>query len=93
MLDDVGDLFSITAVDLVDLFDETAVGLHESRVEAVLLGEAFEVGHAHARVQIVGAGGQDVFARTRILVGDDWIYVGIEEHRLEPFQQCLHRLA
>ena len=93
MLHDLRDLFSIAAADLVDLLDETTVRLHESRVETVLLGEAFEVGHADAGVEVVGTGCEDVFPRTGILVGHDRIDVRIEEHRLETFQERVNRFA
>ena len=40
VLDDLGDLLRVAAVDLVDLLDQLAVALHQPRVQAVLLVEA-----------------------------------------------------
>ena len=84
VLDDLGDVAAVLLVDTVDLFLEFALLLHEPRVESVLFGETFQVGHRHVRVQVVGARLEDVLAGTRRLVGDDRIDVGIEEHRLQP---------
>ena len=64
MLDDLGDLLVVAAADLVDLFDELCRCVFTRReLSPYLLGEALEVGHADAGVQVVGAGGQDVLAR------------------------------
>ena len=53
--DDRGDLGVVAAADLVDLLDQLAVPLDQPRVQAVLLGEALQVGHRHAGIQVVGA--------------------------------------
>ena len=45
----------------------------------------------HADVEVVGAGGEDVLARRRRLVGDHRIDGGVEEHRLQPRQQRVER--
>ena len=73
----------VAAADAVDLFDEPAVLLDQPRVERIALVEALEVGHRHARVEIVGARLQDVLAGARRLAGDDRIDVQVEEVRLQ----------
>ncbi len=87
------DLRAVAAVDLVDLLDELAVALHQPRVQAVLLDEAFQIGHRDAGVEVVGAGLQDVLSRPGRLVGHDRIDGRIEEHRLEPRERRVERLA
>ena len=94
MLHNPGDLLRVTAVDLVDLLGELAVRLHEARIEPVFFGEPFHVIHRDAAgVQVVRARGQDVFARRRRFRRDARIDVGIEEHRLEPREHRVKRLA
>ena len=71
----------------VDLFHEFAGRvLHQPRVERVLFLEALQVGHAHAVVEVVGAGLQDVAIALRALGGDHGFEGGIEQRGLEALQ-------
>jgi hypothetical protein len=91
--DDAHDLIVVEATDPVDLLDEAPVTLHQPRVQRVTLGEALEVGHHHAVVQVVGAGLQDVAPARGRLVRGHRIERRVEEHRRETRHQLLGRLA
>jgi hypothetical protein len=94
VLHDGRDLRGAAAADLVHLLDERAVRLDEARVEAVLLGEAVEIGHRDAAgVEVVGAAREDIPALGRRLVRDDRVDARIEEHRLQAREGGVERLA
>ena len=59
----------------------------------MLLVKAADVLHRDADIQVVGARREDVLSRSGRLVGDDRIDGKVEEHRLQPFQQCLERFT
>ena len=93
VLDDLGDLRPVPAVDAIHLFDDRAVPFHEARVQRIPLVEALQILHRHADVQIVRAFCEDVPARRRRLGRDAWIDVRVEEARFEPRQQPIERFT
>ena len=93
MADDAADGGVVAAADAVDLLDEAGRGLHQPRVQLVALGEAVEVGEGDAVVQVVGAGGEDVLPRRRVLARHHRLERRVEQHRGQAIDEALDRLA
>ena len=65
--DDLGDLLRVAAVDAGRPLRRAGRSVFTRReFSPYLLGEALQVGHADAGVEVVGAGGEDVLARPRM---------------------------
>ena len=86
-------LWPVLPVDPVHLFDQLTVSVEQPRVQAVTLVESLELVHRDVDVEVVRARRQDVPAGTRGLVGHGRIDARVEEHRLEPVEHLLERLA
>ena len=73
-----GGRLAIRSARAINLLHKFAVFLHQSRVERILVVEVLKVGHGHAFVQIVAAGGERIFAIFRILDGKRGLKVRIK---------------
>jgi hypothetical protein len=91
--DDAPDGRVVAAADAIDLLGQAGRCLHEAGVQLVALGEPVEVGEAHAVIEVVGAGGQDVMVGRRHLARHHRLDGGVEEHRRQPVQQIAEGLA
>ena len=76
----------------IDLFDQAAALLDQSRIQLVFLRKSCHFGAGHAGIEIVGAGGELVLPRRRGLHGKHGLVVGVEDGTREPVQQGVERL-
>ena len=74
---------AVRGTGTIHLLDQLAVLFDQSRVQRILLHEAFQIFEAHAEIEIVGARLQNVLVSARTLGRNVGFEIGIEQRRTQ----------